>query len=244
MVDCADAKFAQHLSHFGGCDFGDDIDWLFYETLIAFISWEYIQILVDGSFSLFYYDSRVKRPLPGKKDLWIGGVEDPDYAAGITTSTEMHGFQQIIALSHASLDSIFHTYYRERGWMRFSNEDGFKINFGVPKVRLLGGDRALVFIHLESGILRTGHTESVRSSFLSTKFNSCSGLPGKINVSLKIGHSPSRSRSACEMWISAAPASGRSTSTRMRTTPRRIGNIRILSNCTLTLRVSSGLWRI
>lgn len=118
---------------------------------------------MDGGFSLHYFDTRIKRPLPGRKDIWIGGVEDPDYAAGITTSTEMYGFQQIIALSHASLDSIFAAYYRERVWMQHSNDDGFDITFRSPKVRLLGGNRALVFIHLDSGILRTGNTESVPS---------------------------------------------------------------------------------
>lgn len=129
---------------------------------------EYLQFLEIGGFYLFYRDLRIPRHIhSGKKDIWVGEiVEDSDYITGITGSTEMYGFQQIIALSHTSLDNIFASYYKEREWMQFSTWGGVEIKFGVPRVRLLSNNRALVFIHLESGVLQMT-SESVRLYILS-----------------------------------------------------------------------------
>lgn len=159
-MHCAKAKFAEHLSDFGGEEFNDDVSWESYQALVTFLCREYLQFLEIGDFYLYYHDSRVF--LPGKKEDWVGTVEDPDYLDRITTSTDMYGFQQIFVLSHASLDNIFAAYHKEREWMRYSNKDGFEINFGVPKVRLLSDSRALVFIDLKSGTLHTSSSESVR----------------------------------------------------------------------------------
>jgi hypothetical protein len=58
---------------------------------------------------------------------------------------------------------------------------------------------------------------------------------------LRAGSSPTKSHSVYERWISVSPANSKSLSIHMRTTPRRIGNRLILSTCTSTLGVSSGL---
>jgi hypothetical protein len=117
-------------------------------------------ILQDGGFYLSYHDTRITH-YPGSrgKELWVGTVEESGYTTQITTKTEMYGFQQVIALTHSSLNNIFYGYYLERGWMRHSNEDGFEVHFGAPKVRLLSNKRALVFIHLQSGTLKLGNHE-------------------------------------------------------------------------------------
>jgi hypothetical protein len=161
-MHCATARFAQQRSYFGDCDFSDDVNWQSFQALVTFMFQEYLQFLEIGGFYLFYRDSRVFPP--GKKDPWVGQVEDSD-VTGITRLTEMYGFQQIIALSHASLDNIFAAHYKEREWMRYSNQDGLEINFGVPKVRLLSNSHALLFIHLESGTLQTSSSASVRFTF-------------------------------------------------------------------------------
>jgi len=131
---------------------------LFYSFLIKFILREYIISLQDGEFYLFYQDSRKLR-LSGT-DRWIGKVEDPDHASQITASTDMCGFEQIIALSHSSLDNILHEYHLENkgSWMQLFQKDDFELRFGPSQLRLLSRERALVFFHLKSGKLRTGPT--------------------------------------------------------------------------------------
>lgn len=123
-------------------------------------------ILQDGGFYLSYYDSRITRH-PGSGEVWHGGSEG--HTTEITKKTEMYGFEQVIALSHASLDNIYDEYFAKRDWMQRSNNDGFEIHFGAPRVRLLSDKRALVFIPLTSGTLKTGDKESVRSYTLQNK---------------------------------------------------------------------------
>jgi hypothetical protein len=144
---CADAKFAMDLSEIEGVE--NDDDWAAVKILTDFMTQEYLFVLESGGFHLFYQDKRVRVD----PDIIRGWVDPEDYGGQIVTSTEMHGFQQIIALSHASLDKIFTAYYKEHDWMRSDKGDRFEIRYGVPKVRLLSNRRALVFFRLEDGKL-------------------------------------------------------------------------------------------
>lgn len=68
----------------------------------------------------------------------------------------MRGFQQIIVLSQASLDAIYSSYYTKYNWMqKYRMGKNFEVEYGALRVRLLSNDRALVFVHLKAGKLRT-----------------------------------------------------------------------------------------
>lgn len=141
---CADAKFDKDLSETKGVE--NDDDWAAVKILANFMTQEYLFVLESGGFHLFYQDKRAfVDPV-----ILRGWVDPEDYGSQIVTSTEMRGLQQIIALSHASLDKIF----MEHKWMQSGKKDGhFGIRYGVPKVRLLSNRRALVFFRLEDGKL-------------------------------------------------------------------------------------------
>jgi hypothetical protein len=170
---CAEAKFAPSLSYLG-----DKIDSKSSEALIGFMRGEYLQVLEDGGFCLFSSGSPT------------------------ATSTEMYDFQQIIKLSHASLDKIFEEYYRKRPRMQSFEEGGFEIKFGVPKVHLLSKNRALVLIQLKSGKLQM---ESVRFHILLTELIHIRTTV-TTNIILTIGRLHSRPDSVCGMWTPASLA--------------------------------------
>ena len=168
----------------------DKAEYSFYDILIKFISREYIISLRDGEFYLFYRDSRKLRP--SVPDLWIGKVEDPDHASHLTASTDMYGFQQIIALSHSSLDNILSEYHLhdKRSWMQLFTKDDFEIRFGAPQLRLLSDKRALVFFHLKSGKLRAGPTSV--TCYIAPNMLTYIENAGVTCINSKTGSSPSR----------------------------------------------------
>ena len=129
----------------------NETDVSFHALLIGFILREYVQSFQDGEFYLFYQDSRKLR-LSGLGHLG----ENLDHTQ-ITTSADTCGFQQIVALSHSSLDNILSEYHLENkcSWMQLFHKDDFEIRFGPPQLRLLSHKCALIFFHLNSGKLRT-----------------------------------------------------------------------------------------
>lgn len=151
-------KFAQALSLFIGFDLDIDVNYSKFTRLITFLSLEYLQILESGGFHFYRWDSRTSLHggRGGATDLWTGHTGGEDWSTDITSNTNMHGFQQIIVLSQASLDEIYNSYYTKYSWMqKYRMGKDFDVEYGALKVRLLSNSRALVFIQLKAGKLRT-----------------------------------------------------------------------------------------
>lgn len=141
-----------------GFDLDNDINFTKFTRLISFLSLEYLQILESGGFHFYRWDSRSSHNggRGGATDIWTGHTEREEWSTDITTNTDMRGFQQIIVLSQASLDEIYNSYYTKYSWMqKYRMGKNFEVEYGALKVRLLSNNRALVFIPIKAGKLRT-----------------------------------------------------------------------------------------
>lgn len=68
----------------------------------------------------------------------------------------MFGFEQIITLSQASIDAHFAS-LMYLPWMALWENHDFTATYGPLKVRLLSNERALVWVELKHGHVKTSH---------------------------------------------------------------------------------------
>lgn len=150
-------KFAQALSSFLGFDLDDDINLLKFTRLVTFLSLQYLQVLEEGGFYFYRWDSRMStNRRGGATDPWKGVTHGDDFGTDIIGHADMRGFQQILVLSQVSLDEVCGAYYDKYSWMqRYRMGKDFEMEYGALKVRLLSNNRALVFVHIKTGKLRT-----------------------------------------------------------------------------------------
>ena len=175
------ARFSQDLSLFPGLDSTDTTAVTYVTRLIDFFSFEYLQILESAQSHILYYkDIRVpdiptivERPTDfdvydssddetSTTGTWVATRDQPTrprntaWIQDISTKTDMHGFDQVITLSHQSIDEQFRTLLRtSRDLLKWSYESFFNATFGPITVRLMSHERAIVWIHLEEAQIKT-----------------------------------------------------------------------------------------
>lgn len=155
-----------------GFDLDNDVNFTKFTRLITFLSLEYLQVLESGGFHFYRWDSRSSHNggRGGATDIWTGRTEGEEWSTDITTNTDMRGFQQIIVLSQASLDEVYNSYYTKYSWMqKYRMGKNFEVEYGALKVRLLSNNRALVFVHIKSGKLRTIRDGKPWDKYVETK---------------------------------------------------------------------------
>ncbi|KDQ52587.1 hypothetical protein JAAARDRAFT_702442 [Jaapia argillacea MUCL 33604] len=148
-----------------------------YKThLLKFIQDHYLTLLESSSFNVFYHiDTRLpalpvtpSRPSTGSSDTESINthVDDKRRSAwkGIIERSDMHGFDFVQAISPASITEHFKTLWKNahtstddhikclREW---SYDEYFKATFGVLSLRLLSNGKAVVWVQLEEGHLKT-----------------------------------------------------------------------------------------
>jgi len=174
---CSAARFSQDLSIFTGLDDTDSTAVDYVTRLVDFFSVEYLQILETTEYHIIYrIDIRVPRE-PVTDTTYTHGVDEFDvsingswapihggssttstttWSTELTTRTDMHGFDQIITLTHQSINEQFRALLRtERELLKWNHESFFTTTFGPLNVRLLSNERAIVWVHLEEAQLKT-----------------------------------------------------------------------------------------
>ena len=88
-------------------------------------------------------------------------LENPDKngdrSRGVVQRTKMFGFDQVVAISQDSLNAHFATLYTAAQSIlyRWNYDEFFSTTFRPLSVRFLSNNRAIVWVHLHSGHLKT-----------------------------------------------------------------------------------------
>lgn len=134
-------------------------------TVVNFFVEEYLQILHEARYHIIYsHDSRwemVGKPKPDAGDesegsWWTIGLGEGGSAASQETiqRTKMYGFDQVVAVSQGSINVQFsaasHAIFRT-----WEFEQSFSATFKPLALHLLSDNRALIWVHITSGKLKT-----------------------------------------------------------------------------------------
>lgn len=187
------AHLYHHYCSFAGLDELDDDAMHFYASLVDFFSADYLEILETSEFHVIYhYDQRwsltsgsqgnfgeyeeEEEEVSWGKDEDIahahGGAGGHAHFAGrvttwkeVITSTNMFNFDQIVAVSQASLNTYFNSLYLvaqgaktsdyTSALSKWSYDQYFSATFKPITLRLLSNGKAIVWFHLEEGYLKT-----------------------------------------------------------------------------------------
>ena len=187
------AQFYEQYCNFNGIDeFAEEELLLFRSYIIDFFSQDYLEILESSEFHIIYhFDQRWTFSHHGgfigegeeeEDEVSWGKDEDLGHAHGgavghahsysrittwkeVITSTNMYGFDQIVAISQASLNNYFNTLFTVAQTVKASDyhaalakwdyEQYFSAAFKPITLRLLSNGKAIIWFHLESGHLKT-----------------------------------------------------------------------------------------
>ncbi|EIW59592.1 uncharacterized protein TRAVEDRAFT_122355 [Trametes versicolor FP-101664 SS1] len=165
VFDLSNARYHKALSSYPGLDETDDITLDYYDLIIAFFSEEYLQILYNAHYHILYsHDTRWetirKMRFDSQEDSdgswWSLELGDSSGVSSRETiqRTKMFGFDQVTAVSQGSLNAQFSatSYVAFHSW---AFESYFSASYKPFSLHLLSNNRALVWVHLANGNLKT-----------------------------------------------------------------------------------------
>lgn len=165
---------------FAGLEEHDEIALSYCTTLLEFFTSGYLDIMESVDFHVIYHnDTRwatvkddteflpswtADHETTGAGTVSAGGSAFVRWTETVTTYS-MHGFDQITAISQSSINALFASLH-EQGLTtkageyaavlsQWAHEEYFSASFKPITVRLLSNGRAIVWIHLEKGHLKT-----------------------------------------------------------------------------------------
>lgn len=186
------AHFYEHYCNFPGLDEFDDEMMTFRSYIIDFFSQDYLEILETAEFHVIYhYDQRWSITQHGHfggefeeeedevswgKDEELGqahaGAVGHSHSYSrittwkeVITSTNMYNFDQIVAISQASLNAHFNSLFNHAqavkatdytaALSKWNYDQYFSATFKPITLRLLSNGKAIIWFHLEEGYLKT-----------------------------------------------------------------------------------------
>ncbi|KAI0356431.1 hypothetical protein OH77DRAFT_1400405 [Trametes cingulata] len=168
MFDLSNARYHHALSSYPGVDDDDDIALDLREIIVAFFSEEYLQILYNAHYHILYsHDTRWetirKMRFESQEEAdgswWSLALGDSSGASSRETiqRTKMFGFDQVVAISQGSLNAQFTALcgLAQNIYRAWSFDSYFSATFKPFSLHLLSDNRALVWVHLASGTLKT-----------------------------------------------------------------------------------------
>lgn len=148
LIFVSEATFSRSLSRLPDLDAvaaNED-----FSAFFDFLSTEYLHILQDSGFYIYRTVSSIEPPVPAPSEDELGWSEKT------VTQTEMHGFEQIVVLTQSSVDEIFESLYQKHGFLQAETQlPHFSAEYGPLKIHFLSGERALLFVQLKKGSLKT-----------------------------------------------------------------------------------------
>ncbi|PIL22499.1 hypothetical protein GSI_15188 [Ganoderma sinense ZZ0214-1] len=167
-LDLSHSRYHHFLSEFPGYDDTDEFAEESWRLLIGFFAEEYLQILESMRYHIVYSrDTRWEvisnHPSSAHEDLdgswWSLELTDKsgDCSRQTIQHTKMFGFDQVVAISQGSLNAQFATLCTAAQSIlhRWHYKEFFSATFRPLSVRLLSNNRAIVWVHLHGGHLKT-----------------------------------------------------------------------------------------
>ncbi|OSX64959.1 hypothetical protein POSPLADRAFT_1044390 [Postia placenta MAD-698-R-SB12] len=180
ILDLSTARPYNSFCKFAGLEEHDEIALSYCTTLLEFFTSGYLDIMESVDFHVIYHnDTRwvtvkddteflpswtADHETTGAGTVSAGGSAFVRWTETVTTYS-MHGFDQITAISQSSINALFASLH-EQGLTtkageyaavlsQWAHEEYFSASFKPITVRLLSNGRAIVWIHLEKGHLKT-----------------------------------------------------------------------------------------
>lgn len=176
----AGTHFVHHHCKFPGLDDEEDSDKQTWARVLEFFKGTYFDILERGGYQVAYHhDYRLPKhttghfggfpdhpdagsPIsPALGDGGIEGAQDVSPWKEGSEKVDMHGFDQITVISQGSINSHFQQLWLasqtsdESSLFKWSYDQYFKATFKPIQVRLLSNERAIIWITLQEGSLKT-----------------------------------------------------------------------------------------
>ncbi|KAI0720523.1 hypothetical protein C8T65DRAFT_633331 [Cerioporus squamosus] len=167
--DLSHARYHDAASEFPGYEDSDDeLANEYWRQAIAFFTEEYLQILESARYHIIYsrdtrWEAVSKRTSTVHEDS-EGSWWSSELAAVSGASTretiqraKMFGFDQVVAISQASINAQFSTLCAnlQSIFYRWHHESFFGASFRPMTIHLLSGNRAIVWVHLQGGHMKT-----------------------------------------------------------------------------------------
>ncbi|KAL4248925.1 hypothetical protein ABKN59_007566 [Abortiporus biennis] len=176
------ARYVRQFSKFPDLDINNTECITYWTSLIEFFNGDFIGILESAEYHIVYHEDKRwpkhdKPVIPGGDDdspeqHWTGGDSGDELPVDVgtrkevvwkevTEKTDMCGFDQITAISQASLNEHFRSLWqvarsgREKSLYSWKYEEFFEATFKPISLRLLSNGRAIVWVHLQGGFLKT-----------------------------------------------------------------------------------------
>ena len=180
-----DCRFVRAYCVFPKYDETNEIVVRFWTRLIEFFTTEYLDILESAQYHIIYhFDTRWPQTLgfitgttivdetEVHSGEWTGAIGGDGSVTQTTTTTiswteitqkmEMQGFDQIIAITQSGLNTYFRTIFSAAQSSKTDNllatwsyDDYFSASFQPINIRLLSHNKAIIWIHLRDGFLKT-----------------------------------------------------------------------------------------
>ncbi|KAI0916987.1 hypothetical protein AcW1_007702 [Taiwanofungus camphoratus] len=183
-LDLATARIHNHYCTFTDFDDTDEDAVMYWRHFVDFLTNGYLDILEGNNFHvIYYYDARWTIARPGidhdegsseeeenlsswEKEEGTNGAVTTKLARWkrMVTSSNMFGFDQIVAISQASLNAFFNSQWvlsqsarseHTSVLSKWAYEQYFSATFKPVTLRLLSNGRAIVWINLEAGHMKT-----------------------------------------------------------------------------------------
>ncbi|KAM5533454.1 hypothetical protein V8D89_012892 [Ganoderma adspersum] len=156
MFDLSHARYHDIVSEFPGYDDTDEFAQESWRLIMDFFAEGYLHILESMRYHVIYScDTR------WEFDGSWWSLEHPDKSGDRSRETiqrtKMFGFDQVVAISQDSLNAHFATLYTAAQSIlhRWNYDEFFSTTFRPLSVRFLSNSRAIVWVHLHSGHLKT-----------------------------------------------------------------------------------------
>ncbi|PIL22598.1 hypothetical protein GSI_15287 [Ganoderma sinense ZZ0214-1] len=168
MFDLSHARYHNFASEFPGYDDADELAQESWRLVIEFFAEEYLHILETMRYHVIYsrdtrWELMSKLTSSAQEDAdgswWSLELADKsgDSSRETIQRTKMYGFDQVVAISQGSLNAQFTTLCTAAQSIlhRWNYEEFFSATFRPLSLRLLSNNRAIVWVHLHGGHLKT-----------------------------------------------------------------------------------------
>ena len=165
---CSDARYHNLASEFPGYDDNDELAQESWRLVIEFFAEEYLHILESTRYHIIYsrdtrWELMSKLTSTAHEDAdgswWSLELADKsgDSSRETIQRPKMYGFDQVVAISQGSLNAQFATLCTagQSILYRWNYEEFFAATFRPMSLRLLSSNRAIVWVHLQGGHLKT-----------------------------------------------------------------------------------------
>ncbi|KAI0712230.1 hypothetical protein C8Q76DRAFT_845437 [Earliella scabrosa] len=166
--DLSHARYHDAVSEFPGLEEEDEFAIECWKLFITFFSEEYLAILESTRYHIIYsrdtrWEAMSKLTHTAQEDAdgswWSLELADTSGVSSRETiqRTKMFGFDQVVAISQGSINAQFSALFAniQSIFYRWKYEDFFAASFKPMSIRLLSHNRAIVWVHLQGGHLKT-----------------------------------------------------------------------------------------